>query len=411
MNIGKIRTKETCPICHDPYPLVTDYKIGLECPEHKTRPRRFFIDIQWSGRQQKIYSDANNQVLSSWDQAYLCLALINKELKAGLFDPSKYFRKDKSKFWTMKLLDDFLDWKKDDLAPTTRKNYRTMAEEAKAFFKNQDVREILELDAQLYMKHLKKTGKKGKTLKCYLDFLRCFLAHCRKPLRIVDRVPDMPEIEVPEASFRWLEAKDQQKIWIHIPPVDRPIFDFMALHGVRPSEARAVKIQDVDLIHQFITIRSTWSGRELRDKRKGKGAKPVVVPIHPEIAEFVAGRAEKTLPGAFLFVNPRTDRVYSENRLRKVWNRVRSKAGLDKQLKLKDATRHSFASQLVNAGEGLDRVRDLLGHTNSRTTQRYAHHSLAAKRAALNKLSLRKVVDITDSIPGLSLEAEALKKQ
>jgi integrase len=38
-------------------------------------------------------------------------------------------------------------------------------------------------------------------------------------------------------------------------------------------------------------------------------------------------------------------------------------------------------------------VRELLGHTSRKTTQRYAHHNIAGKKAALKKLSLKKVVD------------------
>ena len=406
MKYGKIRTKETCPICKRPFPEPKNLRVGLECPEHKTRPRRYFIDIWWKG-QQKIYSDGNDQVLSSWDQAYLCLALINKEIREGVFDPSKYFKKDKSKFWTMQLLTQFWEMKLREIAPSSRNNYKVMTAEAKAFFKNQDVREIRELDLDRYKRHLEDEGKKEKTLKCYLDLFRVFLNDCHKRLRIINLVPIFPKINVPESSFRWLDADEQRKIWECIPTGDRPIFDFMALHGCRPAEARAIRIQDIDLRTETITIRSTWSGRELRNSRKGRGSRPVVIAVHDELLEFVSSRASQTLPGAFLFVNPRTGNPYSQNRLRRVWDKVRVKAGIDKQLRLYDATRHSFASQLVNAGEDLDRVRELLGHTSSKTTMRYAHHSLAGKKAALRKLSLRKVVDYPQTIPSAKAEEKS----
>ena len=45
--------------------------------------------------------------------------------------------------------------------------------------------------------------------------------------------------------------------------------------------------------------------------------------------------------------------------------------------------RHSFASLLINSGRSLYEVQKLLGHTQIKTTQRYAHFSpetlLAAK--------------------------------
>ena len=53
------------------------------------------------------------------------------------------------------------------------------------------------------------------------------------------------------------------------------------------------------------------------------------------------------------------------------WNRIRRRAGLA-DVRLHDL-RHSFASFLVNQGVSLYVVQGLLGHTQVRMTQRYAH--------------------------------------
>ena len=53
------------------------------------------------------------------------------------------------------------------------------------------------------------------------------------------------------------------------------------------------------------------------------------------------------------------------------WSRIRKKSGLV-NFRLHDL-RHSFASFLVNNGVSLYVVQGLLGHTQARTTQRYAH--------------------------------------
>jgi site-specific recombinase XerD len=46
--------------------------------------------------------------------------------------------------------------------------------------------------------------------------------------------------------------------------------------------------------------------------------------------------------------------------------------------------RHSFASLLINSGRTLYEVQRLLGHTQIKTTQRYAHLSEDTLRAAAN---------------------------
>jgi len=53
------------------------------------------------------------------------------------------------------------------------------------------------------------------------------------------------------------------------------------------------------------------------------------------------------------------------------WDRIRKRAALQ-DVRLHDP---SFASFLVNSGEDLYEVQKLLGHSNPRTTQRYAHLS------------------------------------
>lgn len=60
--------------------------------------------------------------------------------------------------------------------------------------------------------------------------------------------------------------------------------------------------------------------------------------------------------------------------LEKPWRRIRKKAGL-KDVRLHDL-RHTFASVGAGLGEGLAILGKLLGHTQSQTTQRYAHLDL-----------------------------------
>jgi len=73
----------------------------------------------------------------------------------------------------------------------------------------------------------------------------------------------------------------------------------------------------------------------------------------------------------------------------KVWRIIRAKAGLE-GVRLHDL-RHSFASIAVSGGASLPIIGALLGHTNSATTQRYAHlHDdplKAASEAVGNKIA------------------------
>jgi integrase len=81
-------------------------------------------------------------------------------------------------------------------------------------------------------------------------------------------------------------------------------------------------------------------------------------------------RAIPRLPGnPYIFPSPVTGRPCAS--LHFPWVRIRERAMLD-EVRLHDL-RHSFASFLVNKGISLYVVQGLLGHTQPRTTQRYAH--------------------------------------
>jgi len=88
----------------------------------------------------------------------------------------------------------------------------------------------------------------------------------------------------------------------------------------------------------------------------------------------------------------RTNDYYHESARKRLWDRVRKSTGIDKELRLYDATRHSFASQQLEAGTDIAEIKEMVGHSDIRTTMKYAHPSLEKMRANLEKLSLKKVV-------------------
>ncbi|MFQ9367288.1 MAG: site-specific integrase, partial [Bilophila wadsworthia] len=67
------------------------------------------------------------------------------------------------------------------------------------------------------------------------------------------------------------------------------------------------------------------------------------------------------------------------------WNKLRRSLGLA-DVRIHDL-RHTFASFLVNAGHSLYEVQKLLGHSDPRTTMRYAHLGQASLMAAAETVS------------------------
>jgi site-specific recombinase XerD len=72
-----------------------------------------------------------------------------------------------------------------------------------------------------------------------------------------------------------------------------------------------------------------------------------------------------------VFPNPNTLRPFVSFHCG--WDTARKRAGLA-DVRVHDL-RHSFASLLINSGRTLFEVQRILGHTQVKTTQRYAHLS------------------------------------
>ncbi|OWV82710.1 tyrosine-type recombinase/integrase [Rhizobium sp. R693] len=139
----------------------------------------------------------------------------------------------------------------------------------------------------------------------------------------------------------------------------------IALMGTRMSENLEVEWCDVDLELRFMT----------RHTKTGKRA--ILI---PEAAVEIL----KALPRVGKYVFPQdSDPTRAKKDVRKQWYAVRKLAGLE-DVRLHDL-RHSFASVAVSGGESLFIVGKLLGHTQSKTTERYAHLEQGPARAAVER--------------------------
>lgn len=74
--------------------------------------------------------------------------------------------------------------------------------------------------------------------------------------------------------------------------------------------------------------------------------------------------------------------------VQRAWERARSVAGLD-HVHFHDL-RHSAASEMINAGVDLYTVGKVLGHRDSRSTQRYSHLTADTLAAAVGKIGKRR---------------------
>jgi integrase/recombinase XerD len=96
------------------------------------------------------------------------------------------------------------------------------------------------------------------------------------------------------------------------------------------------------------------------------------LPVSERLAAWIAAYTtpEGRLRGDLLFPSPRGG-MYAHGSLWRRWRRACADAGVP-LVPLRQASRHSTATDLLRKGAEIEKIRHLLGHTNTKTTERYA---------------------------------------
>jgi integrase len=170
-------------------------------------------------------------------------------------------------------------------------------------------------------------------------------------------VPLMPENNKRE---RYLSSDEARVLYESVCKSENQMLKFIVpmliLTGARKREVLDAKWEDFDLDRRLWRIPTTKLG------------KPRHVPISDGVMSLL-GSAPRVYAVDHVFANPATGKPYVT--IFASWNTARIRAGMP-EVRIHDL-RHSFASLLINAGRSLYEVQKILGHTQVKTTQRYAH--------------------------------------
>jgi len=158
---------------------------------------------------------------------------------------------------------------------------------------------------------------------------------------------------------------------------NRPVCNIAILllgTGCRLNEILSCRKSDIDVENRVLKIAASNS----------KSKRIRTVPLNDASIDIILKQIEDTKGYDYLFVNHQTGKPYST--IMKVFSRLRNKAELP-HLRIHDL-RHSFASFLVNSGRTLYEVQQILGHSQSIVTERYAHLSTKTLQAASDSASV-----------------------
>jgi integrase len=184
----------------------------------------------------------------------------------------------------------------------------------------------------------------------------------------------VPLMEENNKMERFLTIEEAQRLYAAVCATDHPMLHYIVpmliLTGARKRELLDAKWQDFDILRRTWRIPTTKTGKTRH------------VPMSDGVVKIL-GTIPRQLDCEWVFPNPDTGKPFAS--IFYAWDRARRLAGLA-DVRLHDL-RHSHASFLVNSGRTLYEVQHILGHTQVKTTQRYAHLSHETLLAATNSVN------------------------
>lgn len=256
------------------------------------------------------------------------------------------------------------------------------------FFGKKIVSEIKSYDIEMYKSYLlQKRRVNPKTVNNYL----CILSRCLKSAlewQIIEFMPKIKLMKVPPYKYDYLTDEEAIELLKHARGHWHDMILLAIRTGLRFGEIIALKWEDINLRERTLTVnRNIVRGIEGSPKNN----KTRIVPLTASVLFMLKERPReyekvfyfrKGLPLKHDFCRDNLHAICKEAGLRKIgWHQLR----------------HSFASHLAARRNSIVAIKELLGHSDIKTTMRYAHVNLPVLQGAIDTLepSFQENVTIT----------------
>ncbi|HBR17577.1 MAG TPA: hypothetical protein DD725_08240 [Deltaproteobacteria bacterium] len=231
-----------------------------------------------------------------------------------------------------------------------------------------------------YEQHRKSAGIKPATILKELGLLRRMFNVSRKQWKW--KVPNpVSDIELPKVNngrIRYLSPDEREKLFAVLDEMQakwiKPFVVIALETGLRLSNLCNLMWSEVNMFSKIITINA----------EKMKNDDHIGIPL--------TGMAYETLK-ELQKIRSLSDCVFHDNgqklypfKVQRLFKKALTASEIE-DFHFHDL-RHTFASMLVQNGADLYGVQKLLGHKDSRMTQRYAHMSMDALRGTISKLDV-----------------------
>jgi len=390
-----------------------EIRIGKVCSRPGAHGERWFIDFGRRANPRYLYSN-KGQRFPDRDKAEWTLGAIVDAVARGrpLEDVlSEYVPKGDEKAEVSVFIHRWLALfrrkvKAGDRQPRTLRELERWAKASGkgnyfAWWYGRSIFEIDKATLEEWSYWMAEKGLSGKTRRNVMAGFSSFLNWLPEARQQFEapRIP-WPEIDPPLPKV--LSREVQGAVLEAIPEAKRGIYYALADLLLRPSEARVLRLRD-------------WTGDEIRVEKAAKDRRVMgtrrglkrrggekTLPVSPRLREWLERHIDAKHrilgPDAPLFYNPEAELHgwWSETALRRVWYFACDRAGVER-IGVYAGTKHSTATALKAAGADDRVLATLMGHSDVRSVEKYAHVQASAIRSTLAILERDSNVNPRDS--------------
>jgi site-specific recombinase XerD len=248
-------------------------------------------------------------------------------------------------------------------SPSTIRTYRNEFLRLLQLLKNKHVNDLKPDDLRRYMVYaMDKEGINENTAHSRLNALKFYFEQVLGKEKFFWEIPRPKK---PLLLPKLLNETELRKLFNALVNKKHKAMLFTAYSaGLRVSELVNLKITDIDSKRMHIFI------------QRAKGKKDRYVNLSPVLLDILRSyiKTYKPKPVLYLFESDYSQTAYPTRTAQQIFSNAKQKAGIGKTVGI-HSLRHSFATHLLDKGTDIRYIKELLGHFNIKTTERYLHVS------------------------------------
>lgn len=279
--------------------------------------------------------------------------------------------KELEKVTLSKLTKIFLEY-----SETNKKSYATDKCRAKVikkyFGESTLIKDITPKMIEDFKKFLLEEGRSKATVNRYLEQLSTtFNIAVNNNYLLKNPCKLVRKFRLQNHSVRYLTEDEEKRLMAVLPNYLKDIVIVALNTGLRKTNVLELRWEQINFDFNFIEV------------LENKGNKHIMLPINQNLMDLFNKTPESERVG-YLFVNPNTGKPYTD--IKKAWHTVLKEAKIE-NFRFHDL-RHTVGTRLAKANVPVNVIKEILAHSDVKTTMRYVHSTKGAKIDALSKLNL-----------------------